>query len=68
MIGEEDVTVLVCLVPELCYLSGLDDRLRRNFTTMRKIATHTKVAPMERHQALVKYIQSVNSMITNNLS
>ncbi|XP_046444818.1 piwi-like protein Ago3 [Daphnia pulex] len=61
MQGKEDETVLVCLVPELCFLTGLDDRLRSNFTIMRSLATHTKVAPMARVKALTDYIQSVNN-------
>ncbi|KAK4035484.1 hypothetical protein OUZ56_027572 [Daphnia magna] len=61
MQGKEDETVLVCLVPELCYLTGLDDRLRKNFTIMRSLATHTKVAPMARVKALASYIDSVNN-------
>ena len=67
MRGQDDETLLVCLVPEICFLSGLDDRLRKNYNTMRKLAMHTKVAPMKRHQALMKYIESVNSMITHLL-
>jgi aubergine-like protein len=63
MQGKEDETVLVCLVPELCYLTGLDDRLRNNFTIMRSLATHTKVAPMARAKALTNYIESVNSKL-----
>lgn len=51
----------MCLVPELCFLTGLDDRLRNNFTIMRSLATHTKVAPMARIKALANYIDSVNS-------
>lgn len=61
MIGQDDVTLLVCLVPELGYLTGLDDRLRKNFSTMRKLASHTQVDAMKRHQALLKYIQSIKS-------
>ena len=57
--GKEEETVLVCLIPELCYLSGLDDRLRNNFQTMKALSTHTKVAPMQRQQALVDYITSI---------
>jgi len=30
---------------------------------MRELAKHTKVAPMQREQALQKYIESVNSNI-----
>ena len=63
MQGKEDETVLVCLVPELCYLTGLDDRLRNNFTIMRSLATHTKVAPMARVKALTDYIKSVNGKL-----
>lgn len=59
--GKEDETVLVCLVPELCYLTGLDDRIRSNFSIMRDLARHTKVAPMQRERALRSYIESVNS-------
>ena len=62
--GKEDETVLACLIPELCFLTGLDDRLRTNFTIMRELAKHTKVAPMQREQALQKYIESVNSNIS----
>lgn len=61
MQGKEDETVICCLIPELCYLTGLDDRLRSNFTIMKALATHTKVAPMERIRALQKYIESVTS-------
>ena len=51
----------MCLVPELCFLSGLDDRLRKNFTTMRALANHTRIAPKERELALRKYVESVSA-------
>ena len=66
MRGKEDETMLICLIPELCFLTGLDDRLRSNFTTMRELAKHTKVAPMQREQALRRYIESVNSKFRFN--
>ena len=59
--GQEDETVLVCLVPELCFLTGLDDRLRKNMTTMRALANHTRVPPNERDAALRRYLDSVNT-------
>lgn len=65
MQGKEDETVISCLVPELCYLTGLDDRLRNNFTIMRSLATHTKIAPMQRVQALAKYIENIRSKLVS---
>lgn len=59
--GKEDDTSLICLVPELCYITGLDEKLRKNMTTMRSLANITRITANERDMALRKYLDSVNS-------
>ena len=65
--GKEDK--LIYLIPELCFLFGLDDRLRQNPNTMAKLAKHTKAAgsPMQRERALQRYIELVNSKLRVHL-
>ena len=36
------------LVPELCYMTGLTDEMRRDFKTMNDIARFTRLSPIER--------------------
>lgn len=52
---------LICLVPELCNLTGLSDDMRSDFKVMKDIATHTRVTPEQRQLTLCKFIQNVNS-------
>ena len=61
VMGKEDETTILCLVPELCFLTGLDDKLRSNMATMRALATHTRITPMARDQALRKYLESIRN-------
>ncbi|XP_034472426.1 protein argonaute-3 [Drosophila innubila] len=49
-----------CLIPELCYLTGLHDETRADQKIMREIATFTRVSPNQRLQALDKFIKNVN--------
>lgn len=53
--------LMFCLVPEICYLTGLRDDLRSDFKVMRDIATFTRVTPNQRVAALHKFNQNVNS-------
>lgn len=52
---------LVCLVPELCNITGLTDAVRQDFRVMKDIAAHTRVGPMQRQQAMLKFIDNINS-------
>ncbi|KAM7451808.1 Piwi-like protein 2 [Porites harrisoni] len=52
---------LVCLIPELCYITGLTDAIRQDFRVMKDIAAHTRVSPMQRQQAMMKFIENINS-------
>uniref|UniRef100_A0A0C9PZ99 PIWIL1_0 protein n=1 Tax=Fopius arisanus TaxID=64838 RepID=A0A0C9PZ99_9HYME len=54
---EEDVL----LIPELCYLTGLTDKIRSNFRIMKDLAAITQVVPEQRRQVIRKFIQDVKN-------
>lgn len=58
---EEPIEIKTALIPELCFLTGLTDKLRNDFVVMRDIATHTRVSPNQRLHALKQYCQNVEN-------
>lgn len=52
---------LICLVPELSYLTGLTDDIRSDHRVMKDLATHTKISPEAKYKRLVDFIQHANS-------
>ncbi|XP_067673438.1 piwi-like protein 1 [Haliotis asinina] len=60
--GEREPKIeMICLVPELCYMTGLTDEMRSDFRLMKDIAVHTRVTPMQRIIAMRKFIKSINT-------
>ncbi|XP_064073590.1 piwi-like protein Ago3 [Vanessa tameamea] len=57
--SEKPTDFMICLVPELCQLTGLTDDQRSNFRLMKDVATYTRITPNQRHAAFKKYIQNV---------
>ncbi|KAK7111216.1 piwi-like protein 1 [Littorina saxatilis] len=55
-------TELLCLIPELCHLTGLTDDLRSNFRVMKDLSAHTRCTPNQRLATMKKFVDSV----TNN--
>lgn len=51
---------VICLIPELCYMSGLTDALRKDFKVMKDLACHTRVTPEQRRLCMLKFINAVN--------
>ena len=49
----------VLLVPELCYLTGLTDEMRKDFRLMADLATHTRVEPSKRFKELADFSGSI---------
>lgn len=47
------------LVPELCYLTGLTDKMRQDFSIMKDLSVHTKLNPEEREKRLNSFIMNV---------
>ena len=54
---------MVLLIPELCFLTGIDDRLERNFTTMRKLTQYTEVEATATEETIQNFFHTVKSNI-----
>jgi aubergine-like protein len=50
---------MVCLVPELCYLTGLTDEMRSDFHVMKDISMYTRVTPNQRQAAVKKFVRNI---------
>ncbi|CAF90296.1 unnamed protein product, partial [Tetraodon nigroviridis] len=48
------------LIPELCYLTGLTNRMRSDFSIMKDLSTHTKLMPEQREQRLNRFMANIN--------
>ncbi|CAB3233985.1 unnamed protein product [Arctia plantaginis] len=59
--SEKPTDFMICLIPELCQLTGLTDDQRSNFRLMKDVATYTRITPNQRYSSFKKYIQSVLS-------
>ncbi|XP_038222567.1 piwi-like protein Ago3 [Zerene cesonia] len=57
--SEKPIDYMICLVPELCQLTGLTDDQRSNFKLMKDVATYTRITPNQRYAAFKKYISNV---------
>ncbi|XP_063287992.1 piwi-like protein 1 [Pelobates fuscus] len=48
------------LIPELCNLTGLTDRMRSDFTVMRDLAVHTRLPPDQREKTVGKFLDYIH--------
>ncbi|XP_021267988.1 piwi-like protein 1 isoform X2 [Numida meleagris] len=46
----------VVLIPELCYLTGLTEKMRNDFNMMKDLAVHTRLPPEQRQREIGKLI------------
>ncbi|TRY80402.1 hypothetical protein TCAL_07749 [Tigriopus californicus] len=53
--------MVICLVPELCHLTGLDENLRKDHRAMRTVVNIIGSTPAKRHKALQMFVSSVKS-------
>ncbi|NXF13603.1 PIWL1 protein, partial [Smithornis capensis] len=51
--------VAVVLIPELCFLTGLTERMRNDFNMMKDLAVHTRLPPAQRQQEIGRLIDSI---------
>ncbi|XP_029777457.1 piwi-like protein 3 [Suricata suricatta] len=49
----------IMLVPQLCNLTGLTDKMRKNYRVMRDLAMHTRLDPEKRHHELQRFMNIV---------
>ncbi|XP_072288512.1 piwi-like protein 1 [Eucyclogobius newberryi] len=47
------------LVPELCYLTGMTDKMRSDFNIMRDLSVHTRLSPADRETRLSRFITNI---------
>ncbi|XP_063613916.1 piwi-like protein Ago3 [Penaeus indicus] len=57
---DQGTTKFLCLIPELCYMTGLTDDMRSDFRVMKDIAQHTRITPNVRHASLRTFVRNVN--------
>ncbi|XP_064210077.1 piwi-like protein 1 [Anguilla rostrata] len=48
------------LVPELCYLTGLTDKMRSDFNIMKDLSSHTRLTPEQRENRLSRFINNIH--------
>ncbi|KAJ8285840.1 hypothetical protein GJAV_G00031540 [Gymnothorax javanicus] len=48
------------LVPELCYLTGLTDKMRSDFNIMKDLSSHTRLTPEQRENQLNRFINNIH--------
>ncbi|XP_065594749.1 piwi-like protein 1 isoform X1 [Cyrtonyx montezumae] len=46
----------VVLIPELCYLTGLTEKMRNDFNMMKDLAVHTRLPPEQRQHEIGKLV------------
>ncbi|XP_008948124.1 PREDICTED: piwi-like protein 1 isoform X2 [Merops nubicus] len=59
------MTVPVVLIPELCFLTGLTEKMRNDCNMMKDLAVHTRLPPEQRQREvgkLIDYIQKDDSV------
>ncbi|KAG8012192.1 Piwi-like protein 1 [Nibea albiflora] len=47
------------LIPELCYLTGLTQKMRADFTIMKALSEHTKLSPEAREGGVSRFINNI---------
>ncbi|XP_065820218.1 piwi-like protein 1 [Labrus bergylta] len=47
------------LIPELCYLTGLTDKMRADFRIMKDLSNHTKLTPEQREGRLNRFVSNI---------
>lgn len=62
--GKEDKeTITFCLIPEICFLTGLTDTIRSDQKVMRDIATITRVTPNQRVDSMNTFCANLNKCV-----
>ncbi|XP_077570635.1 piwi-like protein 1 [Stigmatopora nigra] len=48
------------LIPELCYFTGLTDKMRADYTIMKDLSKHTRLDPEQRAGRLLRFSAAIN--------
>eukprot|EP00795_Rhopilema_esculentum_P012740 gene12740-3467_t len=52
---------VICLIPELCSMTGLTDEIRSDFRVMKDISSHTRVSPGDREKSMKNFVSNIYS-------
>ncbi|GAB6024236.1 Piwi-like protein 1 [Chamberlinius hualienensis] len=55
----EEVKML-CTIPELCYLTGLTDDMRKDNNLMRNLSQYTRLDPSKKQEELIRFVKAIN--------
>jgi len=58
-VSEAEADRVVCLVPELCLMTGLTDAMRADFRVMKDVGAITRISPLARAQTISKFIKRI---------
>jgi aubergine-like protein len=50
---------VIMLIPELCNMTGLTDKMKADFRLMKAVATHTKLAPEPRRLKVLEFVNQL---------
>ena len=51
----------MCLIPELCYMTGLDEETRLNFSIMKELSSYIHSNPTERFKSVHKFLETLHT-------
>ena len=54
--------IILCLIPELCYLTGLSEDMRKDFKVMKDVASFTRINPQARVHSMLKLFKNINGL------
>ena len=59
--GASDTPETICLLPELCFLTGLNDQIRNDTNLKRDLATFARLSPPQRIESLRKLVTDIRA-------
>lgn len=59
--GGSTSTDVICLVPELCFMTGLSEEMRADFNVKKDLSVHTRLSPEDRYKQLKALVDSIRN-------
>jgi aubergine-like protein len=58
---EEEIVKLICLIPELCNLTGMSDAMKADFKIMKEVGNYTRASPEKRQKSLQAFVKNIQA-------
>lgn len=59
--GNGSSTDAICLVPELCFMTGLSEEMRADFNLKKDLSVHTRLSPEDRYRQVKSLVDSIRN-------